>query len=242
LALGFVRGKQTKRQSYDKPPRASPCGQSMPNKAHIGIKATPAEYVEIGRVICKQRRYISKNPHVTRNRHFKLYPGINVKVLKNTSLAANVSGRVKITHHVGKDIKIMNVLPEPREELLRDELWRYRTEHVESYEENAFVCMLRQKALYIFGKDDGWTNPPVGVKPMRARIAGGTSKGGDRWNNPCVRDPLEIEPFAYALPRGALERHIRKVRRRLAGLPDDDPDFHVTDPHFDRFKGQTAQR
>ena len=34
-------------------------------------QALPSEYCEIGRVICKQRRYLAKNPHVTRKRHFK---------------------------------------------------------------------------------------------------------------------------------------------------------------------------
>mmetsp|Transcript_20825 Transcript_20825/g.34647 ORF Transcript_20825/g.34647 Transcript_20825/m.34647 type:complete len:317 (-) Transcript_20825:83-1033(-) len=238
LAIGAVRAKQTKRQAYHKAPRASPCGQRMPNKAHIGIKATPAEYVEAGRMICKQRKFIAKNPNVTRHRHFKLYPGVNVLVMKNTSLQAAVSGRVKMTHDVTRDVLIMNVLPEPREELLREELWRYRTEHVESMEENKLICNLRAKALPVFGKEGGWINQPVGPKPMKVRI----SKRNDIWNNPNVQDPLEIEPFAYPLPRYQLARHIRKVRRKQAGLPDDDPGFEVTDSRFHLFKGQTAQR
>lgn len=238
LSLGAVRGKQTKRQAYHKPARASPCGQRMPNKAHVGIKAVSAEYVEAGRMICKQRRYIAKNPNVTRRRHFKTYPGINVKVAKSTSLIAQVSGRIKMTHDVERDVLIMNILPEPREELIREELWRYRTEHVKCMEENQYVCHLRTKALPVFGKEGGWVNPPTGVKPMRV----GISKRHDHWNNPCIKDPLEIEPFAYPMSRSLLVRHIKKVRRKQAGLPDEDPDFATTDTRFHLFKGQTAQR
>lgn len=238
LTLGAVRGKQTKRQAYHKPARASPCGQRMPNKAHIGIKATPAEYVEAGRMICKQRRFLAKNPNVTRRRHFKYYPGINVSVSKTTSLIAMVSGRIKMTHDVERDVLIMNVLPEPREELLEDDLWRYRTEHIQCMQENQYVCQLRSKALPVFGKDGGWVNPPVGPKPMRVRI----SERKDHWNNPCVQDALDIEPFAYPLTRSLLARHMRKVRRKQAGLPDEDPEFEVTDSRFHLFKGQTAQR
>lgn len=232
--------KQTKRASYKKPGNSSPCGVAMPNKAHIGVKALPAEYCEAGRVIAKQRKFIAKNLNVTRKRHFKYYPGVNVRVLKNTSLLAGVSGRIKMTHDVKRDVMIMNVLAEPREELLRDELWRYRTEHIASVEENKLLCHLRCKALHVFGKESGWINPPKGIKPMRVRI----SKGHDKWNNPQVQDPLEIEPYSYPMPRGVLARHLRKVRRRQAGVPDseNDPDFHSTDPNFHLFKGQSAQR
>merc|ERR1719379_2037031 len=147
-------------------------------------------------MICKQRRFLARNPNVTRNRHFKLYPGVNVNVLKSTSLQAACSGRVKMTHDVQRDVLIMNVLPEPREELLRDELWRYRTEHVECMQENRYLCHLRTKALPVFGKEDGWINQPVGPKPMRVRI----SKRNDMWNNPNVQDPMEMEPYAYPMP------------------------------------------
>ncbi|CAJ1401219.1 unnamed protein product [Effrenium voratum] len=239
-ALGAVREKQTKVQAYWKPARAKPCGQRVPNKGHIGLKATPAEYVEQNRVIVKQRTYLAKNPHVTRKRHFKYYPGVNVTVMKNTSLKAAVSGRVKLTHDVTRDVMIMNVLAEPREELQRDDLWRYRTEHVESNEENRELCALRCKAFHIFGKDGGWVNQPVGPRPMKPKI----SNGNDRWNNPCVRDALEMEPFAYPLSRDQLRRHIRKVRARQAGVPEEqnDPEFQITDIHFKKFHGQTAQR
>jgi ribosomal protein L27 len=212
----------------------------MPNKAHIGIKATPAEYVEVGRMICKQRKYIAKNPEVTRKRHFKIYPGVNVKVMKSTSLQASVSGRVKITHDVHRDVMIMNVLAEPREELLREDLWRYRTEHVECMEENKLLIHLRSKALPVFGKEGGWLNQAVGPKPMKVRI----SHKNDTWNNYAVQDPMEVEPFAYPLPRGVLARHIKKVRARQAGMPDEknDPGFEVRDIRFPLFKGQTPQR
>jgi ribosomal protein L27 len=210
----------------------------MPNRAMIGIKATPAEYVEVGRMICKQRRFIAKNPNVTRRRHYKIYPGINVSVLKSTSLTAAVSGRIKMTHDVERDVQIMNVLPEPREELLRDDLWRYRTEHVKCMQENQYLCHLRTRALPVFGKEGGFLNPPVGVKPMRVRI----SQRHDTWNNPGVQDPMEVEPFAYPLPRHILARHIKKVRRKQAGLPDEDPSLEVTDTRFHLFKGQASQR
>jgi len=238
--LGAVRFKQTKRQSYHKPARASPCSQPMPQKAHIGVKALPAEYCEAGRVICKQRKYIAKNPFVTRKRHFKIYPGVNIKVMKSTSLQAAVSGRVKMTHDVKRGLMIMNVLAEPREELLRDDLWRYRTEHVESIEENRVLCSMRTKAFHVFGKENGWINQPTGPKPMRCRI----SHHNDLWNNPTVRDPLDMEPFCYALNRSQLERHIKKVRQRHAGLPEEenDPEFQISDPRFHLFHGQSAQR
>jgi len=240
LAAGAVREKQTKRQSYVKPPRAAPCGQRMPKKAHIGVKALSAEYCEAGRMICQQRKFMAKNPNVTRKRHFKIYPGVNVKVMKNTSLQAMVSGRVKMTHDVTRDVLVMNVLAEPREELLREDLWRYRTEHVETMEENRVLCHLRAKALPVFGKEDGWVNQPTGVKPMKCRI----SHGNDTWNNPTVKDPLEIEPYAYPLPRHLLARHLKKVRRRQQGVPEEanDPEFQVADTRFHLFRGQSAQR
>jgi len=236
LGLGVVRDKQTKRQSYRKAPRSSPTGQGYPNKAHIGVKALPTEYVEAGRILVKQRKYIAKNPHVTRNRHFKIYPGYNVKVMKNTSLQAMVSGRVKMTHDTKRGVKIMNVLPEPREELIESEMWRYRMEHVEGNEENTQVCYLRAKALPVFGRE--WINQPVGPRPMKKRVALRT----DTWNNPMIKDPFEVEPFAYPMPRQVLARHIAKVRRKQAGLPDTDPDFTVEDERLHLFRGQAAQR
>eukprot|EP00929_Paragymnodinium_shiwhaense_P008365 TRINITY_DN112316_c0_g1_i1.p2 TRINITY_DN112316_c0_g1~~TRINITY_DN112316_c0_g1_i1.p2 ORF type:complete len:308 (-),score=66.23 TRINITY_DN112316_c0_g1_i1:235-1158(-) len=239
-AFGSSRGKQTKRQSYYKPPNAQNtlCGQSLPNKAHIGVKAMPAEYVEAGRLICKQRKFIAKNPFVRRKRHFKLYPGVNVKVMKNTSLQAAVSGRVKMTHDVTRDVMVMNVLAEPREELLRDEMWRYRTEHVESLEENKLLIHLRSKALPVFGKE--WVNPPTGPRVVSVRVAGKT----DGWNRPTIKDPYEIEPFAYPMTRHMLARHIKKVRAKHAGVPDEqnDPDFEITDTRAHLFRGQAAQR
>lgn len=191
-------------------------------------------------MLVKQRKYIAKNPGVTRKRHFKIYPGVGVKVMKSTSLQAAVSGRLKMTHDVTRDVLIMNVLAEPREELLRDDLWRYRTEHVDSLQCNVRICGLRTKASHIFGRDNGWVNQTVGLKPMRARI----SRKNDGWNNPTIQDPLEVEPFAYPLTRSMLKRHVDKVRRKQAGVPDDknDPKFSVKDERFHLFHGQTAQR
>lgn len=241
--LGGIREKQTKTTSYWRPPRASPTGQAMPNKAHIGLKATPAEYVEAGRWIVKQRKYIAKNPNVTRRRHFKMYPGENVKVLRNTSLQAMVSGRLKLTHDVTRDVLIANVLPEPRSELLRDDLWRYRTEHIADMEENKYLIYLRQKALPHFGREDGWPNQPLGVRPMSKRFAKPSDKNpGDRWNNPSVRDPMILEPYPYPLSGNLLKRHIEKVRRRQQGLPDEDPEFEVYDTRAEEMAGQSAQR
>lgn len=237
MAVGAVRHKQTKRQSYRKPPRAAPTGQRLPNRGHIGVKALSSEYVEVGRVICKQRKYIAKNPLVTRKRNFKLYPGVNVNVMKSTSLQAAVSGRIKMTHDAKRGVLVMNVLAEPREELLRDDLWRYRTEQIEAMEENRVLCSLRAKAFPIFGKEGGWVNPPLGPKPMRAKI----SKKKDSWNNPHIQDAFEIEPFAYPLPPGLLARRIRKVRRKQAGLPEDD-ELEFTDTRYHLFHGQSAQR
>lgn len=238
--LGAVRWKQVKVQSYWKPPRAKPCGQRIPKKPHVGPKALPGEYTEIGRVICKQRRYLAKNPHVTRKRHFKYYPGVNVNVMHNSSLQAACSGRIKMTHDVSRKVMVMNVLAEPREEFLQEDMWRYRTEHVGSMEENRELCALRAKAFPIFGKEGGWVNQPIGPKPMSARI----SKNNDRWNNTLVRDPLEMEPFCYPLNRAQLERHIRKVRARQKGVPEEenDPEFQITDVKYKNFHGQAAQR
>ncbi|EER11605.1 hypothetical protein Pmar_PMAR009817, partial [Perkinsus marinus ATCC 50983] len=42
-----------------------------------------------------------------------------------------------------------NVLPEPREELLREDLWRYRTEFITSVEDNKLLIQLRQKAYWV---------------------------------------------------------------------------------------------
>ena len=130
------RHKHTKVSAYRRPSRSGQSTRAYIHRPHIGIRATAAEYVETGRTVVKQRKYIAKNPHVTRNKHFKLYPGENVKVVKDTSIVAICSGRVKYTHDVVRNVKIANVMPESREELKTDDLWRYRTEHVRSMEEN----------------------------------------------------------------------------------------------------------
>lgn len=224
--------KQTKVQSYSKPDRSFPHSQHYVDKAHIGVRALSSEYVEASRILVKQRKYISKNPFVTRHRHFKLYPGENVRVTKNTSLVAMVSGRVKYTHDMKRDVMIVNVLPEPREELIADELWRYRTEHVESPEHNKRLCLLRQKMLPNFPRE--LVNPPVGPRPAPTKL---TKDGTEHWNSVTVRDPLKIEPFPFALSGSLLKRHLDKCLGR-----SNDPHFTVTDKLEAYYRGKAAQR
>ncbi|CAD7922569.1 unnamed protein product [Amoebophrya sp. A120] len=187
-----IRTKYTKTNSYRVPARHAEFSRAYDKRTHVGIRALSAEYVETGRTVVKQRKYISKNPNVTRRqKHFKLYPGENVYVDKDTSLVAMCSGRVKFTHDTERDVKIANVLPEAREELLEDDLWRYRTEHVRSMEENKVLVALRQKALPVFGKT--WVSPPTGMRPAPVRL----SKNRDSWSNPHVQDPNEFVEHAY---------------------------------------------
>lgn len=228
----FRRFKQTKVQSYSKPDRSFPHSQHYVDKAHIGIRALSSEYVESSRVLVKQRRYVSKNPFVTRHRHFKLYPGENVRVLKNTSLAAAVSGRVKFTHDMKRDVMVVNVLPEPREELLAEDLWRYRTEHVIDSTHNKRLCMLRQKMLPWFPSRD-LINPPSGPRPLPQKIS---KDGTEHWNSPTLRDPLSIEPFPFALSGSLLQRHLKKC------LHGGDDNFTVTDRLEEYYRGKAAQR
>mmetsp|Transcript_85823 Transcript_85823/g.195655 ORF Transcript_85823/g.195655 Transcript_85823/m.195655 type:complete len:254 (-) Transcript_85823:46-807(-) len=230
--LAALRTKMTKRMSYDHEPDF----KRRPGLANIGEKATPGEYVEAGRVIVKQRKYINKNLNAPRKRNQKLYPGENIRVLKNLSLAAVVSGRVKYTHDVTRDVVIANVLPEPREELLPTDMWRYRREHVACMEENKEIIQLRSKALLSFGRD--WVNQPEGIRPRWERL----SNRRDHWNNRLLRDPLEIEPMAYSMSGALLKRHLTKIFRKHAGLPDTDPEFITEDPQKHLLRGQSAQR
>lgn len=217
-----VRGKATKTTSYRTPSRQGNTTRRFPNRPHLGVRAVSAEYVEAGRIVVKHRKYIAKNPNVTRRRHQKYYPGENVRVTKNTSLAAMVSGRVKYTHDLVRKVLVANVLPEPREELVPDDFWRYRTEHVETMEENKEVCQLRQKANVVFGKP--WVNPPEGPRPQPKRVA----KNNDVWNNNLVQDPLELVRRPYPMSGNLL-------RRYLAGkLDDEEPKPQAP--------GQAAQR
>ncbi|KAF4675778.1 hypothetical protein FOL46_000105 [Perkinsus olseni] len=164
-----IRCKVTKQQAYDKPADTSPFTRRFSDKPHIGMKALSSEYVEASRIIAKQRHYISKNPGSTRKRNFKFYPGENVVVTKTTSLKAAVSGRVKYTYDPEKERFYANVLPEPREELLREDLWRYRTEFVTSVEDNKLLVQLRQKAYWhIFPRP--LVNPPQGIRVSQRRI------------------------------------------------------------------------
>ncbi|KAF8822864.1 hypothetical protein IE077_004369 [Cardiosporidium cionae] len=173
------RFKMTKVQAYRRSARASPCHQSV--KAHIGVKRLSAEYVQRNQLLVKQRKNIAFNPAVTRLRHFKIYPGENVKVLKNTSLAATCDGRVKFSFNPFTKIKFVNILPEKREELLPEDLWRYRTEHTRSMEENRHLCFLRTKATPVFPKP--LVNPPT-KPPPRPRFLG----RWDEWENPSLPD------------------------------------------------------
>jgi len=217
-----VREKATKTTSYRTPARAGNTTRRFPNRPHLGARAVSMEYVEAGRIVVKHRKYIAKNPNVTRKRHQKYYPGENIRVTKNTSLVALVSGRVKFTHDVVRNVLVANVLPEPRDELLPDDFWRYRTEHIETMEENRLVCQLRQKANVVFGRP--LVNPPKGPRPQPKRVA----KSNDVWNNNLVQDPLELVRRPYPMTGNLL-------RRYLAGKLDDEEPF----PHT---PGQAAQR
>lgn len=175
-----VRSKMVKSSAYHRRPRASPTGQSQ--KAHVGPRRLPAEYVSPGVLLVKQRRYIAWGfENKRRHRHKKMYPGENVGVAKDTSLVSLVHGRVKYTHETERDVMLCNVLPEPREELLRDDLWRYRTEHVRTKEENRHVCHLRMKATRVFPKE--LVNPPKKPLPRPKWLS-----RFDHWENPTLPD------------------------------------------------------
>ncbi|KAL8426438.1 hypothetical protein Efla_005492 [Eimeria flavescens] len=175
-----VRFKMVKSSAYRRRSRASPTGQSQ--KAHVGPRRLSAEYVTPGAVLVKQRRYIAWGFETKRRRrHAKMYPGENVGVAKDSSLVALVHGRVKFTHDVTRNVLLCNVLPEPREELLREDLWRYRTEHVGSKEENRQVCHLRRKATRVFPKQ--LVNPPTKPLPRPKWLS-----RFDHWQNPTLPD------------------------------------------------------
>ncbi|KFG52612.1 hypothetical protein TGFOU_263110 [Toxoplasma gondii FOU] len=183
--LTFCRTKMVKSASYRRPSRASPTGQAR--KPHVGVRRLAAEYVWPGVVLVKQRKVIAFNVETKRrNRHFKLYPGENVKVSKVTNLVALCHGRVKFTHDVSRDVLVVNVLPERREELLREDLWRYRTEHVRSMEENRHICFLRRKAVRMFGKE--LVNPPT-KPPLRPFYF----TKYDSWENPALPDVPQLD-------------------------------------------------
>lgn len=145
------RNKMVKTSSYRRKSRSSPYGQGQ--KAKIGIKRLSGEYVRTGQMLVKQRKIIAFNyERKTRKRNFKYYPGENVKVSNNTSLIALTDGRVKYTFHVLQNIMIVNVIPEELEELKEEDLYRYRTEHVQSFEENRSLIYLRMKNNHMFPK------------------------------------------------------------------------------------------
>ena len=215
------RFKMVRCQAYQRPGTSAPYGQSYDDRPHLGMRALSSEYVKPGQLLVRQRKYLSKNIHVTRRKHFKYYPGENVSVRWTTSLAATVAGRVKYTHDVVKDIIYVNVVPEPREELLKDEMWRYRTEHVTSIAHNKQMCYLRQKMLPHFPR--ALVNPPQGAPPDKDRVGGSFAS----WNNRLIKDPLEIEPFPFALKGTLLQKHIAAVKARWA--KKDTNDFTVED-------------
>ncbi|CDJ40739.1 hypothetical protein, conserved [Eimeria tenella] len=175
--LESVRGKMVKSSSYRRRSRASPTGQAQ--KAHLGPVRLAGEFVAPGTVLVRQRRWVAWGfEGKRRRRHVKLYPGENVGVAKDSSLVALVHGRVKFTREeslllLEQQLRQLqpqqlqqralprmrvNVLPEPREELLAQDLWRYRTEAVASPEENRLLCALRQKGRQAF--DCPPRNPP----------------------------------------------------------------------------------
>ncbi|GAW80662.1 hypothetical protein, conserved [Plasmodium gonderi] len=148
----FKRFKMVKTSSYRRKSRSSPNGQGQ--KAKIGVKRLSAEYVKTGQLLVKQRKIIAFNyEKKTRKRNFKYYPGEHVKVTKNTSLVALTNGRVKYTFHVLQNVLIVNVLPEELDELKEEDLYRYRTEHVKSFEENRSLIYLRMKHVFAFPKN-----------------------------------------------------------------------------------------
>ncbi|SOV10926.1 mitochondrial ribosomal protein L27 precursor, putative [Plasmodium sp. gorilla clade G2] len=158
----FKRYKMVKTSSYRRKARSSPNGQGQ--KAKIGIKRLSGEYVRTGQMLVKQRKIICFNyENKTRRRNFKYYPGENVKVAKNTSLIALTNGRVKYTFHVVHNIFLVNIIPEELEELKEHDLYRYRTEHVKSYEENRSLIYLRMKNLISFPKfkQTQYIRPPL---------------------------------------------------------------------------------
>eukprot|EP01066_Platyproteum_vivax_P002582 Platyproteum_vivax@DN13168_c0_g1_i1.p1 len=176
--LSQIRNKMTRVQAYDMPGRSGPTGQAR--KAHIGVKVLSSNFVNAGAIVVKQRKYVSRNVAVTRNRNFKLYPGENIKVVKDTSLVSTVAGRVKYTHHVGKDVLIANVIPDLRDELLEEDRWRYRTEHVASMEENRQLIFLRQKSHILWPIP--LVNPVLGPGPRPSK----KTLFGDDFNNPLI--------------------------------------------------------
>ncbi|CDU16542.1 hypothetical protein YYC_03476 [Plasmodium yoelii 17X] len=158
----FKRNKMVKTSSYRRKSRSSPNGQGQ--KAKIGIKRLSGEYVQTGQLLVKQRKIIAFNyEKKTRKRNFKYYPGENVKVAKNTSLISLTNGRVKYTFHVLQNILIVNVIPEELEELHEDDLYRYRTEHIKSFEENRSLIYLRMKNIVTFPKfkNTQYIKPPI---------------------------------------------------------------------------------
>ncbi|KOB88875.1 hypothetical protein PFDG_03808, partial [Plasmodium falciparum Dd2] len=73
------------------------------------------------------------------------------------------NGRVKFTFHVIHIVFLVNILPEELEELKEQDLYRYRTEHVKSFEENRSLIYLRMKNNILFPKykQTQYIRPPL---------------------------------------------------------------------------------
>eukprot|EP00916_Digyalum_oweni_P008702 GHVL01014519.1.p1 GENE.GHVL01014519.1~~GHVL01014519.1.p1 ORF type:complete len:264 (+),score=17.27 GHVL01014519.1:60-851(+) len=205
--FGQIRTKMVRRQSYVVDSRASPHGQNI--KPHLGIKVTSANYISRGQTIVKQRRYYTRNPFVTRNRHFKIYPGENVVVVRNTSLVSTCAGRVKYTHHIGRDLKIINVIPQARDELLREDAWRYRTEHVTCMEENRQLIYLRMKDHFLFPLPP--VNPVVGPGPRLQRF----HKRGDHFNNMSLENEYYTKGDKLGMQEQSVAVRSKKKQNKL---------------------------
>ncbi|KAF4670387.1 hypothetical protein FOL47_002064 [Perkinsus chesapeaki] len=278
LSTEQMRWKVTKQQAYDKPADTSPFTRRFADKPHIGMKALSSEYVEASRIIVIGMGGTEDKAGQLTEFVILIAERIviweNVVVTKTTSLKAAVSGRVKYTYDPEKERFYANVLPEPREELLRDDLWRYRTEFITSVEDNKLLIQLRQKAYWhIFPRP--LVNPPQGVRVSQRRIclkdvfvedlkveirskvflkniartneksqihspwAEHRMRGVlspdtleskyDEWNNPCIKDPLIIEPHPYPLKGDQLKKHLKG-------------ELQVTDPRASEFIGESAQR
>eukprot|EP00920_Eleutheroschizon_duboscqi_P033758 GHVT01081111.1.p1 GENE.GHVT01081111.1~~GHVT01081111.1.p1 ORF type:complete len:564 (-),score=125.96 GHVT01081111.1:3046-4737(-) len=179
-------------------------------RSHIGLKVLPSEFVHPGSLIAKQRKVLSFCTDPTRKRNFKFYPGENVAVQpKSTSLISTTFGRVKINHDQQRDCFVCNVLPERREELTRDALWRYSSEHVWSMEENRSICYLRRKsASYAVGRRLLFP-PSRPAQQQKRRFK------WDVWENPTMPRTPQLDEANRRLPHYARTTLSKWHPRRL---------------------------
>jgi len=212
----------TKTQSYHRDASANHKDVGQQYYAKIGVKTLSAEFAYPGKMLAWHRKIIAFNPTPTRHRHFKTYPGENVIVTKNTSLVSAAYGRIKYTHDVTRDVMLINVLPERREELLREDLWRYRTEHVRSMEENKHLCALRTKSWFRTHPDaKPLVNPPTKPEPRPTRLS-----RHDAWENPSMPDVPYLYDETTPLAGSARTRRKKIKEMKAKGLWESDP---VTD-------------